>query len=86
MWRRQGVVGKLHNFVNAVLSSHNRRKAFQSIRQEVNEEDDLHTFGTLDLICDGGIRWVSTYLMLLRCIELKSAVKRDMRARRSHSG
>ena len=65
LWRRLGVVGKLHNFVNAVCASHKRRELFNTVQSEVNDEL-LYSFNTLDLRQDGGVRWNSVYLMLLR--------------------
>jgi hypothetical protein len=74
IYRQHGVVGKLHNFVNAVLASHKRREAFMTYQATVNADDPLWSFGTLSLIQDGGVRWHSVYLMLLRCYELKNAI------------
>jgi hypothetical protein len=77
-YRRLGVVGRLHNFVNAVCASHKRRELFNSISKEVNNEL-LYTFNTLELRQDGGVQWNSVYLMLLRCLELKDAITRFIR-------
>ena len=74
MFRQYGVVGKLHNFVNAILASHKRREAFKALQQELSDDDPLWAFGTLNLVRDGGVRWHSVYLMLLRCLELKPAI------------
>jgi len=76
-----GVVGRLHNFVNAVCISHKRREAFNEVQQEVNNEL-LYSFSTLELRQDGGIRWNSVYLMLLRCLELKTSINRFIRQQR----
>jgi hypothetical protein len=78
LYRRLGVVGRLHNFVNAVYASHKRRELFDSIQNEVNNEL-LYTFNTLELRQDGGVQWNSVYLMLLLCLELKDAIKRFIR-------
>lgn len=77
--RRYGVVGKLHNFVNAVLVSHKRRELFKAVQIELADEDPLWTFGTLNLVQDGGIRWNSVYFMILRCIELREPISRFIR-------
>ncbi|KAF2826058.1 hypothetical protein CC86DRAFT_38647 [Ophiobolus disseminans] len=73
-----GVVGRLHNFVNAICVSYKRREAFNEVQQEVNNEL-LYSFNTLELRQDGGIRWNSVYLMLLRCLELKPHINRFIR-------
>jgi hypothetical protein len=41
LFRAHGVVGKLHNFVNAVCVSHKRREAFLSVQKELSNEDSL---------------------------------------------
>lgn len=81
LFRKIGVVGRLHNFVNAICISHKRREAFNEVRQEVNNEL-LYTFNTLELRQDDGIRWNSVYLMLLRCLELKASIDRFVRQQR----
>ena len=45
------------------------------MQEEVNNEL-LQSFATLELRQDGGVRWNSVYLMLLRCLELKEPIKR----------
>jgi hypothetical protein len=82
LYRRHGVVGKLHNFCNAVLRSNKRRDRFTATISELSEEDDLWSFGTLNLIQDGGIRWHSTYLIILRCLELRDPIARYIRNER----
>lgn len=74
LWRKLGVVGKLHNFVNAVCASHKRRELFEMVQEESHTEELLH-FNTLQLRQDGGIRWNSVYLMLLRCWELRASIR-----------
>jgi hypothetical protein len=83
LWRRLGVVGKLHNFVNAVCASHKRRELFHSVQSVVNTEL-LHSFSTLELRQDGGVRWNSVYLMLLRCYELHKHINRFIHQLRGH--
>ncbi|CAE7021586.1 Transposase protein [Pyrenophora teres f. teres] len=79
LFRLQGVVGKLHNFVNAVCASHKRRELFQSVQKESRDDDDvLYTYNTLQLRQDGGVRWHSVYYMLLRCLELRRCIQRFM--------
>ncbi|KAL5370680.1 hypothetical protein DPSP01_014720 [Paraphaeosphaeria sporulosa] len=75
MFREKGVVGKLHNFVNSVYASHKRRRLFTELQRQALVDDDLYDFSTLNLIKDGGIRWHSTYAMLLRCLELRQAIR-----------
>jgi deoxycytidylate deaminase len=50
IFRSHGVVGKLHNFVNAVCASHKRRELFLSLQKEPrDDDDDLYTYNTLQL-------------------------------------
>jgi hAT family C-terminal dimerisation region len=77
LFRQRGVVGKLHNFVNAVTVSNKRREAFEEVQKVVNEE--IHIYITLNLLKDGGVRWHAVYLMLLRCWELKESIDRFIR-------
>jgi predicted nucleotidyltransferase len=76
LFRKKGPVGRLHNFVNAVLASHKRREAFLSLQRGLDDDDPLFCYGTLNLVQDGGIRWNSVYLMILRCIELRHVIER----------
>lgn len=86
LFRSQGVVGKLHNFVNAVCASHKRRELFQSVQKELRDDDDaLYTYNTLQLRQDGGVRWHSVYYMLLRCLELRRCIQRFMTRSQSPS-
>jgi hypothetical protein len=78
LFREIGVVGRLHNFVNAVCASHKRRKLFNKVQEEVNDEL-LYSFNTLELRQDGGVHWNSVYLMLLRCLKLKPHINRFIR-------
>ena len=70
LFRRFGVVGKLHNFVNAVGASHKRCELLLNTQKELGAEDPLRSYSTLQLRQDGDVRWHSVYLMLLRCLEL----------------
>ena len=75
LFRRHGVVGKLHNFVRAVCASHKRRELFLSTFNDLGEEDPVWRFVKLQLLQDGGVRWHSVYIMLLRCQELREPIK-----------
>jgi hypothetical protein len=79
-FRQLGVVGKLHNFVNAVCSSHKRCKLFQLVQKDANLEDSIYTTSTLQLRQASGVRWHSTYLMLLRCYKLKKTIQSYIKA------
>ncbi|CAI6331579.1 unnamed protein product [Periconia digitata] len=83
LYRRHGVVGKLHNFVNSICNSHKRRRTFHSIQREVLDEAGFIEFATLNLVKDGGIRWHSVYLMLLRCEELQETIRKYFKALRT---
>jgi hypothetical protein len=83
LFREIGVVGKLHNFVNSVCASHKRRELFNLIQKEHQSEQSVYAFSTLQLRQDGGVRWHSVYLMLLRCLELREPIKRFIRRLRN---
>jgi hypothetical protein len=74
--RKHGVVGKLHNFVNAVCASHKRRGLFDLIQKQANNDKTIYSFNTLNLRQDGGVCRHSVYLMMLRCLELQEPIKR----------
>jgi hypothetical protein len=84
LWRCLGVVEKLHNFVNAVCASHKRRELFHLVQSVVNTEL-LHSSSTLELRQNGGVRWNSVYLMLLRCYKLCEHINRFIRQLRGHN-
>jgi hypothetical protein len=65
--------------VNAVCASHKRRKLFMEVQKSGDDNNDLYTYNTLNLRQDGGVRWPSVYLMMLRCLELKESIKRIIR-------
>ena len=48
-------------------------------------EDKLFSFSTLNLVRDGGIRWHSVYLMLLRCLDLRDSIRRFFKLARADS-
>lgn len=75
LYRQHGVVGKLHNFVRAVCASHKRRELFLSTFNDLGDEDPTWKFVKLQLLQDGGVRWHSVYVMLLRCQELRDPIK-----------
>lgn len=89
LYRKYGVVGKLHNFVRVVLSSNKRRELFINVQKQMTGDDAVWSFSTLNLIHDGGVRWHSIYRMLLRCRELKDPINRfikEARRLRSNDG
>ena len=49
LFRRYGVIGKLHNFVNAVCASHRRRELFLASQKDIMDEDSLFEHCTLQL-------------------------------------
>lgn len=83
LYRKHGVVGKLHNFVNAVCASHQRRESFKAIQKELSDDDTLWSYFTLSLVQDGVVRWHSVYLMLLRCRDLRDAIRSFQRQLRN---
>ena len=75
LWREHGPVGKLHNFVTGILRSHKKKQLFDGLQHELHApDDDIYHFWALSLVKDGGVRWNATYLMLLRCLELRDAI------------
>jgi hypothetical protein len=74
LFRKRGVVGRLHNFVTSVLASHKRKELFMTIQRRGVDDDDLVFSVSLNLVKDGGIRWNSVYKMLLRCYELRDSI------------
>jgi hypothetical protein len=85
LYKEFGVVGKLHNFVNAVCGSHKCRELFLSVQKQAQLEDSLFNYTTLNLVQDGGVRWHSVYLMILRCLEHKDAIRLFMRRSRDEA-
>jgi hypothetical protein len=83
LWRKLGVVGWLHNFVNAVCASHKHRKLFSLVQLDVNNEL-LYSFNTLELCQDGSVCWNSVYLLTLYCLEPKEHINRFIRQHSSH--
>lgn len=82
LYKERGVVSKLHNFINAVCASYKRREAFKRC-QQLSDDDELWEHFTLNLVQAEGVRWHSTYLMLLCCRELRGAIRvyqREIRA------
>jgi hypothetical protein len=79
LYRSRGVIGKLHNFVTAVCGSHKRRELFKSVYKDLDDEDQFWSFVNLQLVKDGGIRWHSVYLILLRCWDLREPISRFQR-------
>ncbi|KAK7179410.1 hypothetical protein PSPO01_14565 [Paraphaeosphaeria sporulosa] len=55
------------------------------IQRDVLDRDKLFSFSTLNLIMDGGIRWHSVYLMLLRCLDLRDSIRRFFKLARADS-
>jgi hypothetical protein len=74
LYRQHGVVGKLHNFVQAVCCSHKRCELFLSTFTDLAKEDPIWKFVNLQLLQDGGVRWHLVYVMLLRCQELREPI------------
>jgi hypothetical protein len=69
--------------VNAVCTSHKRQERFNTMQSDVNNKL-LYSFNTLDLCQDGGARWNSIYLMLLRCYKLCQHINRFIRWLANH--
>lgn len=70
----QRTLKPVRDFVLAIKSSSNRREAFNSIQQELIEDNLLQTNTPLELVEDVEHRWGSTYLMIKRAFVLRHAV------------
>lgn len=77
IFRTRGVIGRLHNLVNAVNVSTKRRELFMEI--QIEHYAEIVGFTTLTLLQDGGVRWHSVYFMLLRCWELRETIDKWLR-------
>jgi hypothetical protein len=73
VWRKQGAIGRLHNIVTYIGGSDKRRRAFEQ-SQKVDASDL-----SLQLVKDIGVRWNSTYDMIVRALRLESAIRRYCR-------
>jgi hypothetical protein len=47
LFRRHGVVNKLHNFMNAVCVSHKRRELFLTVQRDLADDDTYGASGPL---------------------------------------
>lgn len=63
-WRKRGAIGKAHNIVNHICASDQRRENFRKAQKEV--EDQAEVKKIFSLVCDGGVRWNSSYCMIHR--------------------
>jgi uncharacterized protein YecA (UPF0149 family) len=55
------------------------------MQKQANNDDAIYTTHTLELRQAGGVRWHSTYLMLLRCQELKKTIQLYVKALRQNT-
>ena len=76
LYRRHGVIGKLHNLVNALCGSYKRRELFESCFPGDSDEDPLWELAQLQPPQDGMVQWYSAYKMALRCKELRETITR----------
>jgi hypothetical protein len=75
IWRKRGAVGQLHNIVWWICRSPKRIALFESIQSELNLLDVDSEKHIYRLVKDGGIRWHSTYMMIVRATKLRSALE-----------
>jgi len=73
LWRKFGSIGKIHNTVKYIMRSDQRRQHFLS-GQGSTSDDLLFDHTARLLIKDGGVRWNSTFHMMLRAVQLKGAI------------
>jgi len=66
LWRRRREIGKLHNIVAHVNASGKRAELFTALQDTHNEGEAEGK--RWQLVLDGGIRWNSSYMMILRAL------------------
>ncbi len=72
LWRQRGAVGKLRNLVFHITRFPRRRAIFDKCQEEnlaLADHDKIYA-----LICDGRVRWNSTYMMIEQAIKLKNSL------------
>ncbi|KAF4944942.1 hypothetical protein FGADI_12324 [Fusarium gaditjirri] len=67
-WTKRGPVGELHNLVVWINRSN---KATVILRRLQGDDPDKNYPGTLDVVLDNCIRWLSQYYMIERAIKLR---------------
>ena len=78
LWRKQGVIGKLHNLIRFIRASPQREALFLDIAKpfpSTADEIDSHT-RHLTVIDDNKTRWNSTYLAIHRALRLRRRIEK----------
>jgi hypothetical protein len=73
VWREGGSIGRLHNIVTYIGGSDKRRRAFE-LAQKVDASDL-----SLQFVKDIGVRWSSTFDMIVRALRLEPAIRKYCR-------
>jgi hypothetical protein len=80
LWRKRGVVGKLHNIVRFVRASPQRRELMKSLAGNKLDDDCYQLFEEerasidLELMQNNETRWNSTFLMIQRAIRKREHI------------
>lgn len=75
IWRLFGTIGKVHDCVKYILQSDQHRQLFISLQTELKDKDLIFKDVERLLMKDRGIRWNSTFSMLLGALKLREAIK-----------
>lgn len=76
-WRKFGPIGRVHNTVQYIMRSDQRRQAFLSYQQGAEDgAEGLFEATAKLLVQDGGVRWNSTHAMLMRALRLRLAIEK----------
>ena len=78
LWRKQGVIGKLHNLIRFIRASPQREALFLDIAEpfpSAADGIDSHT-RHLTVIDDNKTRWNSTYLTIHRALRLRHRIEK----------
>jgi hypothetical protein len=80
LWRKRGVVGKLHNLIRFVRASPQRRELMRSLAKNKLDDDSHQLFEEeraaidLELMQNNETRWNSTFLMIQRAIRKRDHI------------
>jgi len=72
LWRQRGELRKLYNLVAYVVASRKRSDLFDAL--QVDKNIGGAEGRSLKLVLDGGIRWNSSFSMILRALHLRDAL------------
>lgn len=73
IWRKQSVIGKLHNFCVWINRSDQRRELLKQYILQAYNRGSIEQLYTR-VLADGGVRWNSVYAMIERALKLHHAI------------